>query len=90
MYTYSHAYHIIYTHTYIHILILINTYTNTQVHDRHLNNLRQECRKLKIDHPNMPPNPLDWLHKMRVIKRNTTRSSRSQIQHVMSAMKVGK
>jgi hypothetical protein len=58
---------------------------NIKLENRSLQNLRQRLKKLGISHPDMPPDPKQWVWDLKKIRFDKRHSSQRKIQAIRSA-----
>ena len=52
--------------------------------EKYIKYLRARCVKLKIKHPNIPPDPNEWMKKSKANRKNLRHSSQSRIENLRS------
>lgn len=57
-----------------------------EVQERNLKFLRSCCTNLGITHPNLPPNPDQWVKDLKQVRRNRKHTSNRNVQPLMSKM----
>lgn len=63
------------------------TKRNVKVPEGNLKQLRARCETLGIKHPDMPPNPVQWVKDVKLIRRRQKMASQRVIEPIRSAFK---
>jgi hypothetical protein len=63
------------------------TKRNIKVPEGNLKQLRARCETLGIKHPDMPPNPVQWVKDVKLIRRRQKMASQRVIEPIRSAFK---
>jgi pentatricopeptide repeat protein len=62
------------------------TEKRVRIPERHMKFLRARCEKLGIQHPDMPPNPKQWVKDMKQMRRATKHDSERKVEPLRSAL----
>jgi len=59
---------------------------NIRIHERFIRNLRAQCEKLGVVHPNMPPNSRQWIKNLKEERRKSAKANQRRIEPIRSAL----